>query len=108
MDARKIAVKTLTIGAGSVDDNGRYSQRMRTCPGLNRQKSLRHMGSGSQTASSHTSLVGAGCDLDSADVGARILERVRRGDEDIGDESTRTLEALGVFGAPSTEASKRR
>lgn len=64
------------------------------------------MGAGSQTAISQTSREASGCDLDSAFSLASIVERNRRGDEDTGDESTRTRWAEGVLGTVSRSLSK--
>lgn len=60
---------------------------------------------GSHRASSHTSRVASGCDLDSALSPAKILERNRSGDDDNGEESTRTRRADGVLGGASIEFS---
>lgn len=103
-----IVVTTVVLGLGSAADVGRNNQYTRIWPGLKRQKSLRQTGSGSHTASSHTSLSASGCARDSAEVAAIMLERNRKGEEAIGDESTRTRCADGVEGTASTEASKRR
>ena len=81
---------------------------MRIWPGLKRQNKRSDIGVGSHTASSQTSRALSGCALDSADGVLRTLDRYRRGEDAIGDESTRTLCAEGVFGVTSTEASKRR
>ena len=69
---------------------GRNSQYTSTCPGLKRQNMRNDKGVGSQTASSQTSLVASGCALDSAVSAASILERKRNGDEEMGEELTRT------------------
>lgn len=65
-------------------------------------------GVGSQTASSQTSLAASGCDLLSALSPAMILDRNRRGEEETGDELTRTRWAEGVLGTSSTLLSKSR
>lgn len=105
---RRMVVTTVMLGRGSRGAVGRKNQYTKTWPGLKRQNRRRHIGVGSQTASSQTSRVASGCALDSAVVEANMVERNRRGDEDAGDESTRTRRAEGVDGAISTEASKRR
>ena len=96
---------TVVLGRGSVIVVGKKSQYTNTWPGLNKQNILRASGVGSHTASSQTSLVASGCDLDSAVSASSILERKRSGDEDRGEESTRTREAEGVLGTASTEVS---
>lgn len=106
--ARMMVVKMVVLGRGSCTAVGKKSQYIRTWPGLNRQNSLRHNGVGSHIASSQTSLVASGCDLASAVADASILERKRRGDDDSGEESTRTRCAEGVLGGLSMEASKSR
>ncbi len=103
-----MVVTIVVLGLESCTAVGRKSQYTTTCPGLNRQNILRHSGVGSQTASSQTSLVASGCDLASAVVAASIFDRKRRGDDDRGEESTRTRCAEGVLGGSSTEVSKSR
>ena len=66
------------------------------------------MGRGSQTATSQTSLVGSGCARDSAAGEVMMEERKRRGEEEMGEESTRTRWAEGVLGTSSMGFSKRR
>lgn len=66
------------------------------------------MGRGSQTATSQTSRVGSGCARDSAVGDVRIEERKRRGEEDMGEESTRTRWAEGVLGTSLMLFSKSR
>lgn len=65
-------------------------------------------GKGSQIATSQTSRFGSGCALDWADSVPRIVERNRRGEEETGEESTRTRFAEGVLGTVSMEFSKSR
>jgi len=103
--ANMIVVTTVVLGLGSASEVGRKSQYTKICPGLNRQNILRDKGVGSHTASSHTSLVASGCALDSAESAASMEDRKRSGEEDTGDESTRTRCAEGVLGTASTEAS---
>lgn len=81
---------------------------MSTCAGLKRQNRRRQMGVGSQTEISQTSRDSSACARDSAVVESRISERKRRGEEDIGEASTRTRRADGVEGAMSTDCSKSR
>lgn len=64
------------------------------------------MGVGSQTASSQTSRVSSGWARASADDEVIMLERKRRGEDDRGEESTRTRWADGVVGGTSIEVSK--
>ncbi len=101
-------VTIVVLGLGSCAAVGRNSQYTSTCPGLNKQKSLRHNGNGSHTDSSQTSRVASACDLASAEVDARMFDRKRRGDEERGEESTLTRCAEGVLGTSSIEASKSR
>jgi len=103
-----IAVKIVTLGRGSDDRVGKNNQYIKTWPGLNKQKSRRQTGNGSQTAISQTSLVGSGCARDSALSLPSKLVNNRSGEEDTGEESTRTRRAEGVFWGASTELSKRR
>lgn len=102
-----MVVTTVTLGRGSKGARGRKSQYTSTCPGLNRQNRRRHVGVGSQTDISHTSFVSSGCARDCA-LELTRFEMKRKGDEDSGDESTRTRRADGVVGAVSTGFSKRR
>ena len=88
--AKMRVVTTVVLGRGFDVEVGRNSLYTRTWPGLNKQNILRHSGVGSHTASSQTSLVASGWALDSALSGASIVERKRRGEEETGDESTRT------------------
>ena len=60
------------------------------CSGLNKQNILRQIGVGSHTESSQTSLLTSWCDLAPAALVVSILERNRSGDDDSGEESTRT------------------
>lgn len=103
-----MVVTMVVLGLGSCAAVGRNSQYTSTCPGLKRQKSLRHSGNGSHIESSQTSLVASACDLASAVVDARMLDRKRRGDEESGEESTLTRCAECVLGTSSMEASKSR
>jgi hypothetical protein len=81
---------------------------MRTCRGEKRQNSRKLRGKGSQTETSHTSRVGSGCERLAA-VAVGIMEVTkRRGEEDGGEESTRTRWAEGVLGTSSIGFSKRR
>jgi hypothetical protein len=78
-------------------------------PGLKKQKSRRQSGVGSQTAISQTSLEASGCErLSAGELGSMRVLRKRRGEEDRGEESTRTRCAEGVLGGTSIEDSKRR
>ena len=97
---------TVVLGLGFEIAVGRKSQYTRMCPGLNKQKIRRENGVGSQTPISHTSLVASGCDLASILSPASMFERKRRGEEESGEESTRTRWAEGVLGTASTELSK--
>lgn len=72
------------------------------CPGLSKQNSRKHMGVGSHTRSSHTSLVLSGCERDRADVVVKALENALKGELDKGAESTLTLRAEGVEISVST------
>lgn len=99
---------TVVLGLGLEIAVGRKSQYTRMCPGLNMQNIRREKGVGSQTAISHTSLVASGCDLASALSLPSMLERKRKGDEESGEESTRTRWAEGVLGTASIELSKSR
>ena len=101
-------VATVVLGLGSAADDIKNIHNAITRNILNRQNSLKHTGRGSHTASSQTSLSASGCALDSADVAEMILERNRSGEDDMGDESTRTLWADGVEGTASTELSNKR
>lgn len=94
----KTVVTTVTEGRGSVDEVGRKSQYTKTCPGENSVKSSRFSGLGSHTLTSHTSLCSSGCALDAAVVAFNTEVKYRRGEEDIGEESTRTRRADGVEG----------
>ena len=66
------------------------------------------MGKGSQTEISQTSRVLSGCALDSALSLLIMSDSMRMGDEEAGDDWTRTRRAEGVSGARSTSASKSR
>lgn len=77
-------------------------------PGLNRQNIRKHSGVGSQTAISHTSRAASGWALASAAVEAIMCWRKRKGEEESGEESTRTRWAEGVLGGASTDCSKSR
>ncbi len=103
-----MVVKTVTLGRGSEVNVGRKSQYTRTWPGLKKQNNRKQIGSGSQTASSHTSRVGSGCALDSALVSPRMLVRNIKGEDATGEESTRTRRADGVDCGASMELSKSR
>ena len=103
-----MVVITVVLGLGSEASVGRNSQYTKTCPGLNVQKRPRQSGRGSHTASSHTSRVGSGCALDSALGSPSIFVRKRSGEEETGDESTRTRCAEGVLWGTSMGDSKRR
>ena len=94
---KRSVVKTVTLGRGSAAVVGRKSQYTRTWPGLKKQNRRRQIGIGSQTASSHTSRVGSGYALDSALVSPIIPVRNRNGEEETGEESTRTRCAEGVL-----------
>lgn len=85
-----MVVATVVLGLGSVTAVGRKSQYTSTWPGLKRQNIISERGVGSQAASSQTSLVASGCDLDSALSAASMLDSKWRGEEEPGDESTRT------------------
>ena len=88
--ANVIVVTTVVLGLGSCDAVGKKNQYTSTCPGLKRQNILRHIGIGSHTESSQTSLVASGWDLASAALTASKVERKRSGEDDSGEESTRT------------------
>lgn len=103
-----IVVMTVVLGLGSVVAVGRKSQYRKMWPGLKRQNRRRERGVGSQTASSQTSRAASGWDLDSALSAASMLERKRSGEDERGEESTRTRCAEGVLGTSSMELSKRR
>ena len=104
--ANAMVVTTVVLGRGSAIAVGRKSKYTSTCPGLNMQNMRSDNGVGSHTASSQTSFVASGCALDSAVSVASMLERNRSGEEERGEESTRTRWADGVLGTASTEVSK--
>ena len=104
--ARSIVITTVMLGRGSDNAAGRKTQYTKTCPGLKRQNIRSESGVGSQTAISQTSLAASGCDLLSAFSPAIMDERKRNGEEDTGDESTRTRWADGVLGTASAALSK--
>lgn len=106
--ATTMAVTTVMLGLGSAIAVGRNSQYVNTWPGLKKQKSLRQIGRGSQTASSQTSRCGSGCALDCTLSAPSMFDRNLSGEEEVGDESTRTRWAEGVLGTASTEASNSR
>lgn len=90
-------MNTVTLGLGSAGAVGRKSQYTKTWPGLKKQNRRRHTGIGSQTAICHTSRVGSGCALDSALVSPSMPVKNRSGEEETGEESTRTRCAEGVL-----------
>lgn len=68
----------------------------------------RQSGVGSQMAISQTSLAASGCALLSALSPAMILDKKRNGEEETGEELTRTRWADGVLGTFSTLLSNNR
>lgn len=87
------------------------SQYSKAWPGLKVVKNRRFTGVGSQTTISHTSLFVSAWARDWAEAESSLSSeaRKRRGDEEAGEESTRTRRAEGVLGpALSTGLSNKR
>lgn len=111
--AEMIACKTnhlnpIILGHASRCETGKNIQDTKTCPGPNQQEICSEIDSGSHIDSSQTSLVLSGCARDSALSELIKSDKKRIGDDDAGDDCTRTRCADGVLYSCSTSASNKR